>query len=396
MLKGFHCDSHIGLPKIKFFQKLKFSSQLFMRFAFFWLLLPFIFTAGCSDEAQKRVVKPAEGFNVEIIEEDGMVLIPGQTYRRGNKFSPGNKKIYREESPPHMVTVSSFWIDKYEVTNAQFKEFVDQTGYVTFAEKRLSKEVFPNAPPEQLVPGATIFSPPSNDIDPWASNDAWRWWSYVPGANWQSPEGKGSTIKSRMNHPVVCLNPDDAKAYAKWAGKRLPTEAEWELAARGGLKNAMFTWGDEPKPDEKWMANCFQGRFPANNSGQDGFIGTAPVGSYPPNGYGLYDMAGNVWEICSDFYHPDYYSFFTKMPHPDPNGPEKPITNDELQHFNRYGTCPLPRDGVSELTYLHVTKGGSFLCHWDYCLRYRPAARHYAEVLAPTNHSGFRCVRDSE
>jgi sulfatase modifying factor 1 len=369
-----------------------------MKFSLFPSLVAFGLFVGCGEDAQDKNVLPAEKAEVatEIVEKDGMVLIPGQTYRRGNEYNPGNDKMYREEAPPHMVTVSGFWIDKHEVTNAQFKEFVDATGYVTFAEKSLSKEEFPNAPPEQLVPGATIFSPPSDDIDPWASDDAWRWWSYTAGACWKSPEGKGSSIKHRMDHPVVCLNANDAQAYAKWAGKRLPTEAEWELAARGGLKNAMFTWGNDPKPDEQWMANCFQGRFPANNSAQDGYKGTAPVGSFPPNGYGLYDMAGNVWEICSDYYHPDYYASFTEEPHPDPKGPEKPITNDELQHFNRYGTCPLPMEGISELTFLHVTKGGSFLCHWDYCLRYRPAARHYAEVLAPTNHSGFRCVRDAE
>lgn len=356
----------------------------------------FLVFIGCENAPVGGNSVPEIVKGVEIVEREGMVLIPGQTYRRGNEYNPGNGKRYREESPAHLVTVSSFWIDKHEVTNAKFKEFVDATGYVTFAEKSLSENEFPNAPPEQLVPGATIFSPPPEDIDPWASDDAWRWWSYAKGACWKHPEGEGSNIRHRMNHPVVCLNANDAKAYAEWAGKRLPTEAEWELAARGGLKNAMFTWGDDPKPEGRWMANCFQGRFPANNSVQDGYKSTAPVGSFPPNAFGLFDMAGNVWEICSDYYHPDYYNEFIQNPHPNPTGPEHPITNFELEHFNRHGTCPIPKEGTSELTFLHVSRGGSFLCHWDYCLRYRPAARHYAEILSPTNHSGFRCVKDTE
>ena len=210
-----------------------------------------------------------------------MVLLRGGSYLRGNDKPPGNGDFYPEEGPAHRVEVSSFWIDKYEVTNAQFKEFVDATGYVTFAEKPLSKEVFPNAPPEQLVPGATIFAPPPQNINPRDSNDPLDWWAYRKGACWKSPNGEGSSIKNRMDHPVVCVNADDAKAYAEWAGKRLPTEAEWEMAARGGAEGKMFIWGDESKPNGKWMANCFQGRFPARNTAQDGYLYTAPVGSFP-------------------------------------------------------------------------------------------------------------------
>ena len=355
--------------------------------------------ASCSkepDHSSSSPGKPLPPPPAKVKEEDGMVLLRGGSYLRGNDKPPGNGDFYPEEGPAHRVEVSSFWIDKYEVTNAQFKEFVDATGYVTFAEKPLSKEVFPNAPPEQLVPGATIFAPPPQNINPRDSNNPWHWWAYRKGACWKRPNGEGSSIKNRMNHPVVCVNADDAKAYAEWAGKRLPTEAEWEMAARGGAEGKMFIWGDESKPNGKWMANCFQGRFPARNTAQDGYLYTAPVGSFPPNEYGLHDMAGNVWEICSDFYHPAYYKQFLQAPHSNPKGPESPITQIELEQFRATGTCPLPQAGVSELMFLHVTKGGSFLCHFDYCLRYRPAARHHSESLAPSNHTGFRCVKDAD
>ena len=355
--------------------------------------------ASCSKEQEHSSSNPGEPPPPppgKVKEEDGMVLLRGGSYLRGNDKPPGNGDFYPEEGPAHRVEVSSFWIDKHEVTNAQFKEFVDATGYVTFAERPLSKEVFPNAPPEQLVPGATVFAPPPKNINPRDTNDPWDWWAYRKGACWKSPNGEGSSIKNRMDHPVVCVNADDAKAYAEWAGKRLPTEAEWELAARGGMEGKMFNWGDESKPNGKWMANCFQGKFPAQNTARDGYLYTAPVGSFPPNEYGLYDMAGNVWEICSDFYHPAYYKQFLQEPHPNPTGPESPITQIELEEFRSTGTCPLPQAGVSELMFLHVTKGGSFLCHFDYCLRYRPAARHHSESLAPSNHAGFRCVKDAD
>ncbi len=358
-----------------------------------WALL----LAACSEQPQT----PSEGAKApsvpqEIIEKDGMVFVQGKSYLRGNDKPPGNGDHYPEEGPAHKVEVSSFWIDKHEVTNAQFKEFVDATGYVTFAERALSKDVFPNAPEGQLVPGATVFAPPPKNIDPRAENDPWDWWAYRKNASWKRPDGERSSIKNRMDHPVVCVNIDDAKAYAKWAGKRLPTEAEWELAARGGQEAKMFVWGDEVRPEGKWMANCFQGEFPARNTAQDGYHYTSPVGSFPPNGLGLYDMAGNVWEICSDYFHPGYYGEFSLNPHPNPKGPDSPITQIELDHFRHTGTCPEPRKGVNELMFLHVAKGGSFLCHWDYCLRYRPAARNHSESLSPSNHTGFRCVRDAQ
>ena len=329
-----------------------------------------------------------------IVEENGMVLIRGATYLRGNDKRAGNGDYYPEESPSHKVTVSSFWIDKYEVTNSQFKEFVDATGYVTFAEKALDKKFFTDAPAEQLKPGATVFSPPQEKINPKEKNDPWDWWSYKVGACWKRPEGGNSSIASRMDHPVVCINIDDAKAFAKWKGKRLPTEAEWELAARGGLKQKQFVWGDKANPNDQWLANCFQGIFPNANSASDGYLYTSPVGSFPPNGYGIYDMAGNVWEMCSDFFHPSFYREFVKNPHPDPTGPKHPISQIELDHFHRTGTCPTARSKMNKLMFLHVSKGGSFLCHWDYCLRYRPAARNHTESLSPSNHTGFRCARD--
>lgn len=348
-----------------------------------------VFLTSCSNDS--TLVSESK-IDVSIFNE--MVLIEGKTFLMGNEKPAGNGEIYPEEGPMHKVEVSSFWIDKYEVTNAQFKEFVDATGYITFAEKPLSREVFPVAPEEQLVPGATVFAPPLENINPRSTHDPWNWWSYRKGACWRKPEGRNSSIRARMDHPVVCVNIDDAKAYAKWAGKRLPTEAEWELAARGGLEDSMYVWGNEPRPEGRWMANCFQGIFPAKNSAQDGFHSTSPVGSYPPNGYGLYDIAGNVWEICSDFFHPSYYSKFMENPYPNPTGPTSPITQIELDQFRRTGTCPLPMEGQNELMNLNVARGGSFLCHWDYCLRYRPAARNHSESLSPSNHTGFRCAKD--
>jgi len=353
-------------------------------------------TTGCQKNEHSQTEGESNKSNSpsHLMKQDGMIFLKGGTYTRGNDKDPGNGEQYPEEAPTHDVKISAFWIDQYEVTNADFQAFVDATGYVTFAEKPLSKDLFPNAPANQLIAGATVFSPPPQSINPRDTNNPWQWWAYRAGASWRSPEGTGSSISERMDHPVVCVNIDDAKAYAKWAGKRLPTEAEWEYAARGGLKQAMFTWGNERTPEETWQANCFQGQFPVNNTEEDGHAATSPVGAFPANGYGIHDMAGNVWELCSDFYHPAYYKLFAAAPHKDPKGPENPITMAELQHFYRTGTCPLPRENTSNLMYMNISKGGSFLCHADYCLRYRPAARHYSEALSPTNHTGFRCVKD--
>ncbi|MFC4991487.1 formylglycine-generating enzyme family protein [Rubritalea tangerina] len=348
-----------------------------------------------------------------IAAPEGMVWIPGGTYWRGNEEDPGNlsvflegitnplqrkqiaEKHFLEERPVHQVAVDGFFMDETEVTNRQFKAFVDATGYVTMAETGLKQEDFPNAPADALEPGANVYTKPAEPLNPRRTDNAWRWWAYTKGANWKHPEGPGSTIEDKMDHPVVCVNYDDAAAYAKWAGKRLPTEAEWERASRGGHEKRMFIWGPNVKHEGKWMANCFQGDFPNSSVAEDGFHLSAPVKSYPPNDYGLYDMAGNVWEICSDYYNPRYYEDYILNPVKNPTGPIQPITEAESTQLLRTGTCPPPQPGMHPLSHLRVARGGSFLCHFSYCLRFRPAARHYHEPLTPTHHTGFRCVKDA-
>lgn len=318
--------------------------------------------------------------------KDGMVKIEGGVSTVGSEGSfqtPVGKKDFPEEAPMKEFTVDGFWIDETEVTNDQFAAFVKATDYVTFAEQEADVSDFPpealaSLPPVPFNQGSLVFTPPADfEGDPNEPGAFMTWWRWDPSANWQHPEGEGSSIKDKGNHPVVCVNFDDATAYAKWAGKRLPTEAEWELAARGGLKNKLFTWGDEMKPDGKWMANTFQGDFPANNTSEDSFSGSSPAKSFSPNGFGLYDMAGNVWEICSDYYDPE---FRAKCVNCEPTGPET--------WFNR-NTGKRGEGSPS-----HITKGGSFLCHISYCMRYRPAARHSIENDSPANHIGFRCAKD--
>jgi formylglycine-generating enzyme len=358
-----------------------------MKFISVSLILVQLFqVAGYSEE-----IKVKEAVQAPSAPE-GMIYLSGGTYKRGSEGKQDNGKIYYEESPVHEVSVGAFFMDKTEVTNAQFKTFIDATGYKTMAERGLTKLDFPNAPEEALKAGASIFSPPNQKIDPNSGNPM-GWWSFVAGAAWKHPQGPTSSIDDKLDHPVVCVNVDDALAYAKWAGKRLPTEAEWEFAARGGLKEKKYPWGDQRLPG-KWMANCFQGSFPAINTNEDGFAFTAPVMSFPSNGYGLFDMSGNVWEICSDFYHPNYYSNFILNPVANPTGPSDPISDIENQQWQRDGILPEMQKGTHPLTFLRVIKGGSFLCHVDYCLRYRPAARHSHEPITPTNHIGFRCVKD--
>ncbi len=324
----------------------------------------------------------------------GMVLIKGATYTRG---TPEDSKLPHnpEERPVHQVSVDSFYLDLHEVTNAQFQEFITATGYQTQAERGWSSKDFPKSPPEALLPGALVFSGPPQAVQLRGEGAEWQWWRFEQGASWKKPTGKNSDLKGKENHPVVCVTWEDAQAYAKWADKRLPTEAEWELAARGGLDQLHYPWGNEAQPDGKWLANVFTGDFPHNDSGKDGFIGTAPVKSYPPNSFGLYDMAGNVWEHCADYYRPDSYTIFTKNPHPNPSGPSDGVSQPQVHWYLQKQQWPSPIVFGKQhpLSLLRVTKGGSFLCHASYCLRYRPGARHYSESLAPANHIGFRCAK---
>jgi formylglycine-generating enzyme len=308
----------------------------------------------------------------------GMVWIPGGEFSMGCEAASetlcGRPGVTRDARPIHRVYVDGFWMDRTEVTNEEFARFVQATGYVTVAERTPRAEDFPGAPPENLVAGSVVFTPPDRPVP---LDNHYRWWSYVKGANWQHPLGPGSDLNGREHCPVVQVAYEDAAAYAKWAGKRLPTESEFEFAARGGLSGARYAWGNELKPDGKWRANIYQGPFPLNDSGEDGFAGLAPVGQFPANGYGLYDMAGNVWEWCSDWYRPDYYAQLALAGEVarNPQGPETPFDPAEPSQPKR------------------VQRGGSFLCSDQYCTRYLVGARGKGEISSGSNHLGFRCVQ---
>ncbi len=310
----------------------------------------------------------------------GMVWIPGGEFSMGSDAAcdslcslPGTT---RDALPVHRVFVDGFWMDATEVTNEQFEKFVKATGYVTVAEQKPTKEEFPTAPPENLVAGSTVFTPTAAPVP---LNDYVQWWAYVPGADWRHPTGPGSDIKGREKYPVVQVAYEDAAAYAAWAGKRLPTEAEWEFAARGGAAGKRYPWGDELKPGGAWMANIYQGRFPVRggDTGEDGFAGLAPVAHYPPNAYGLYDMAGNAWEWCSDWYRVDTYArqALAGGVARNPQGPTSAYDPAEPGEKKR------------------VQRGGSFLCSDQYCSRYILGTRGKGEVRTASNHVGFRCVK---
>jgi formylglycine-generating enzyme len=295
---------------------------------------------------------------------EGMVRVKGGTY------GMGSDEFYPEERPVHRVTVDDFWIDEHPVTAADFRRFVRDTGYTTVAERPLDPADYPDAEPELLVPGSLVFRKSSGPV---SLDDFRNWWEYVPGAFWKKPGGPGTTINGRDRHPVVQVTYEDAEAYAAWAGKSLPTEAEWEYAARGGFDGARFAWGDDEVPNGTRMANTWQGDFPWHNSKEDGFEGTSPVKSFAPNGHGLYDMCGNVWEWTTDFFtmrHSDE----VERPCCVPRNPR--VTSPQLEEA-------IPR---------RVIKGGSHLCAPSYCLRYRPAARQGEAVDTSTGHIGFRCI----
>jgi formylglycine-generating enzyme len=297
-------------------------------------------------------------------------------------FLMGSEDFYPEERPVHEVEVEGFWMDETPVSAAEFRSFVRETGYVTVAERPLDPTDYPDADPELLVPGSLVFR---RTAGPVPLNDMRNWWEYAPGAYWKKPGGPRTTISGRDHHPVVQVAYEDAETYAAWAGKELPTEAEWELAARGGLDGSAFAWGDEHFPDGKPMANTWQGDFPWQNLKADGFEGTSPVRSFAPNGYGLYDMTGNVWEWTSDWFtrqHPDDVEHACCVP----RNPR--ITTPEQS----YAAAGEPGQHIPR----KVIKGGSHLCAPNYCLRYRPAARQPQMVDTSMGHLGFRCIVRSD
>ena len=304
----------------------------------------------------------------------------GSDMRRiaGGSFLMGSDVHYPEEGPAHRVTVDPFWMDATTVTNAQFAAFVAETGYVTVAERPLDPVMYPGAKPGMLVAGALVFRMTDGPVD---TSVIANWWHWTPGAQWRHPEGPDSDLAGRDDHPVVHVAYEDAEAFAAWAGKELPTEAEWEFAARGGLEGREFVWGDELTPGGKHLANTWQGPFPWRNFAADGFERSAPVGSYPANGYGLYDMAGNVWQWTTDWFAARHAAD-PRKPCCAPQNPRGPAM--EASFDPRQPAIRIPRK---------VVKGGSFLCAPSYCRRYRPAARHAQMVDTGMSHIGFRCIR---
>lgn len=314
-------------------------------------------------------------YEPRVKKDPGKPPSKNMTWIPGGTFLMGSDRHYPEERPAHMVTVDGFWMDKYTVTNLEFKHFVEETGYITLAERPADPADYPGAIPELLVPSSVMFKKAENRVD---LTNIYNWWTYLAGADWLHPRGPDSTLEGLWNHPVVHIAFEDAEAYAKWASKDLPTEAEWEFAARGAFHGTDYVWGNDLRPNGKIMANTWQGQFPSENLLEDGFEWTAPVGSFPPNTFGLYEMAGNVWEWTTDWYQ----------------------DHNKIQH----SCCSLqnPRGAAREESYdscvpeikipRKVMKGGSYLCAPNYCLRYRPAARVAQPIDTSTCHLGFRCV----
>jgi formylglycine-generating enzyme required for sulfatase activity len=301
-----------------------------------------------------------------------MSWIPGGTFRMGSN------KHYEEEAPAHEATVGSFWMDRYPVTNDQFRRFVNETGHVTFAERPPNAADYPGAKPEMLVPGSVVFQKPPVRVD---LSNPYQWWTWVKGADWRHPLGPESSIEGLENHPVVHVTYEDVETYSTWVSKQIPTEAEWEFASRGGLEGAEYAWGNQFAPTGKMMANTWQGEFPNENLLTDGYERTSPVGAFPANRYGLYDMIGNIWEWTSDWYQ---------------------THSQNVQTINSCCGLVNPRGGEAETSYdprmphiqipRKVMKGGSHLCAPNYCLRYRPAARMAQPIDTSTAHLGFRCI----
>jgi formylglycine-generating enzyme required for sulfatase activity len=297
---------------------------------------------------------------MDVVSTADMIRVPAGTFRMGSE------RFYAEEGPVREITVEAFELDATAVTNARFAEFVDATGYVTVAERPLDAADFPGAELDSTAPGSLVFTPTDGPVD---LRDWRQWWRWQQDANWRRPFGEGSGIEDRLNHPVVHVAWEDAAAFARWAGKRLPTEAEWERAARGGLDGATYAWGDELTIEGRLQANTWQGNFPFRNTGADGWVGTAPVRSFPPNGFGLYEMTGNTWEWTADAWSADH-----RAADACGCGPSDPSASHASERFR-------------------VTKGGSHLCSPEYCLRYRPAARSRQTEDSSTTHLGFRCAR---
>lgn len=308
---------------------------------------------------------------------NGMAWIPGGQFSMGASDPPAmdaaGMKATKDSRPIHRVYVDAFYMDKTDVTNAEFAAFVRATHYVTVAERTPSAEDLPGVPVEDLVAGGVVFAAPNHAV---ALDNYLQWWSFVKGASWRHPGGPKSDIKGKENYPVVMIAYQDAVAYANWTGKRLPTEAEWEFAARGGMSGKPFVWGDTFRPAGKWMANTFQGHFPNKNTDQDGYDGASPVGHFAPNQYGLFDMAGNVWQWTSDWYRPDYYQQLASVGEVirNPTGPDASFDPEEPNVQKK------------------VHRGGSFLCTDQYCSRYIVGTRGKGDVDTAANHLGFRCV----